>query len=100
MKKILLGLASVLIYIMPANAELTRSVGITAVSSTIDSTVTDDIDSNGTIDTTKNISNDIAYGSIFIEVTNENVGPGSLTFGLDVIPGSAEFESRSVSQQA
>ena len=100
MKKILLGLASVLIYIMPANAELTRSIGITAVSSTIDSTVTDDIDSNGTIDTTKNISNDIAYGSIFIEVTNENVGPGSLTFGLDLIPGSAEFESRSVSQQA
>ena len=65
MKKILLGLASLLIYIMPANAELTRSIGITAVSSTIDSTVTDDIDSNGTIDTTKNISNDIAYGSIF-----------------------------------
>ena len=69
-----------------ANAELTRSIGITAVSSTIDSTVTDDIDSNGTVDTTKNISNDIAYGSIFIEVTNENVGPGSLTFGLDLIP--------------
>lgn len=100
MKKILLSLASLLIFIMPANAELTRSVGITAVSSTIDSKVTDDIDSNGTIDTTKDISNDVAYGSIFLEVTNENVGPGSLTFGIDLIPGSAEFESRSVSQQA
>ena len=99
MKKILLGLASVLIYIMPANAELTKSVGITAVSSTIDSKVTDDIDSNGTIDTTKDISNDVAYGSIFLEFTND-VGPGSLTFGIDLIPGSAEFESRSVSQQA
>lgn len=100
MRKILLSLAMVLIYIMPANAELTRAVGITAVSSTIDSKVTDDIDSNGTIDTTKDISNDIAYGSIFLEFTNENVGPGSITFGLDLIPGSAEFESRSTSQQS
>ena len=99
MKKILLGLACVLIYIMPANA-ITKSIGITAVSSTIDSTVKDDIDSNGTTDTTKDISNDIGYGSIFLEFTNENVGPGSLTFGIDVIPGSAEFDSRSTSQQS
>ena len=100
MKKILLSLACVLIYIMPANAELTRSIGITAVGSTIDSTVTDDIDSNGTVDTTKNISNDVVYPSVFIEFTNENVGPASLTFGLDLIAGSAEFESRSVTQEA
>ena len=99
MKKILLGLACVLIYIMPANA-ITKSIGITAVSSEIDSTVKDDIDSNGTTDTTKDISNDIGYGSIFLEFTNENVGPGSLTFGIDVIPGSAEFYSRSTSQQS
>jgi len=99
MKKILLGLACVLIYIMPANA-ITKSIGITAVSSTIDSTVKDDIDSNGTTDTTKDISNNIGYGSIFLEFTNENVGPGSLTFGIDVIPGSAEFDSRSTSQQS
>ena len=84
---------------MPANA-ITKSIGITAVSSTIDSTVKDDIDSNGTTDTTKDISNDIGYGSIFLEFTNENVGPGSLTFGIDVIPGSAEFDSRSTSQQS
>ena len=100
MKKILLSLACVLIYIMPANAELTRSIGITAVGSTIDSTVTDDIDSNGTVDTTKNISNDVVYPSVFIEFTNENVGPASLTFGLDLIAGSAEFEHRSVTQEA
>ena len=99
MKKILLGIACVLIYIMPANA-VTKSIGITGVSSTIDSRVTDDIDSNGTIDTTKDISNDVAYGSLFFEVTNENVGPGSITFGIDLIPGSAEFDSRSTSQQS
>ena len=100
MKKILLGLATVLIYILPANADVTRSIGITAVASTIDSTVTDDIDSNGTIDTTKDISNDIGYGSLFLEFTNENVGPGSLTFGIDVIPMSAEFDSRSTTQES
>ena len=97
MKKILLGLACVLIYIMPANA-VTKSVGITGVSSTIDSRVTDDIDSNGTVDTTKDISNDVAYGSVFFEVTREGSGPGSLTFGIDFIPGSAEFDSRSTTQ--
>ena len=99
MKKILLGLACVLIYIMPANAA-TKSIGITGVSSTIDSTVTDDIDSNGTIDTTKELSNDIGYGSIFFEVTKEGSGPGSLTFGLDVVPGSAELDARSTTQQS
>lgn len=97
MKKILISLAALLIYIMPANA-VTKSLGITGISSTIDSTVTDDIDSNGSIDTTKDISNDISYGSIFFEVTNEDIGPGSMTFGIDYIPGSAEFDSRSTSQ--
>ena len=84
---------------MPANAA-TKSIGITGVSSTIDSTVTDDIDSNGTIDTTKDITNDIGYGSIFFEVTNEGSGPGSLTFGLDVVPGSTEMDARSTTQQS
>ena len=99
MKKILIGLACVLIYMMPANA-VTKSIGITLVDSTIDSRVTDDIDSNGTIDTTKDITNDIGYGSIFFEVTNEGSGPGSLTFGLDVVPGSTEMDARSTTQQS
>ncbi len=98
MKKILIGLACVLIYMMPANA-VTKSIGITLVDSTIDSRVTDDIDSNGTIDTTKDISNDVGYGSIFFE-GSQDFGPGSVTFGIDLIPASAEFDSRTVSQQA
>jgi len=98
MKKILLSLAIVLAYILPANAELTRAIGLTVSNATIDSTVKDDIDSNGTTNTTKEITNDISYGSIFLEFTNENVGPGSVTFGLDLIPASAEFDSRSTTQ--
>ena len=100
MRKLLLSLALVLMYIMPANAEVTRAIGLTVSGSTIDSTVTDDIDANGSVDTTKDISNDITYGSIFLEVTNENAGPGSLTFGIDLIPASTEFDVRSTSQES
>ena len=42
----------------------------------------------------------LSYGSLFFEVTNENVGPGSITFGIDLIPGSAEFDSRSTTQKS
>ena len=90
-----------LVYIMPANAELTKAIGLTLTGSTIDSTVKDDIDSNGTTNTTKELANDIAYGSIFLEFTNENVGDrGSLTFGIDVIPAEAELDARSTSQES
>ena len=35
-----------------------------------------------------------------LEVTNENAGPGSLTFGIDLIPASTEFDVRSTSQES
>ena len=60
----------------------------------VESTVTDDIDSNGTTDTTKNLSNDITFASIFFErALNEN-----MSVGIDFIPFEAEFESRSTTQ--
>ena len=33
----------------------------------IDSDLSDDIDSNGTTDTTKSVSNDVNFASIFVE---------------------------------
>jgi len=99
MKKILLSLAVVLVYIMPANAEITRALGLTVSSATIDSALKDDVDSNGTIDTRKSLSNDIVYGSVFLEVTND-LGAGSITFGVDVIPMEAEFDSKTVAQSS
>ena len=91
-----------LAYLTSASADVTRSFGITGVSSTIDSTVKDDIDNNGSTDTTKNLSNDIAYASIFVEWTNDSVGSGplSMTFGIDLIPIEAELESRSTTQSS
>lgn len=100
MKKILLSLAFVLAYIIPANADVTRALGVTVSDASIDSKVTDDIDNNGSIDTTKNLTNDTIIGSIFAEITNDGVGPGSLTLGVDLIPMSAELESRTTTQSS
>ena len=100
MKKLLLSLVFLMAYVMPSNAEVTKSFGATITGATIDSTVKDDVDSNGTTDTTKELSNDVAYGSLFFEVTNDSFGPGEITLGLDLIAGDAEFDSRSTSQSS
>lgn len=93
MKKLLLSILIAIAYMLPAAAE--RTIGITLSSATIDSTVSDDVDSNGTTDTTKNISNDVNYGSIFFEASN-----GPVTFGVDFIPFTAEFDARSTTQSS
>jgi len=92
MKKILLSLAFVLVYFMPATAA-DRAIGITLSAAQIDTDLTDDVDSNGSVDTTKSISNDVFYGSIFLEATK-----GPMTFGIDIIPMAAEFDTRSTTQ--
>ena len=72
------------------------SVGFTISSADVESTVKDDIDSNGTTDTTKELSNDLVFGSIFFErEVNEN-----MSVGIDFIPFEAEFESRSTTQSS
>ena len=42
-------------------------MGLTASLAKHDTAVSDDIDNNGSTDTTKDISNDVVFGSIFIE---------------------------------
>ena len=72
------------------------SAGFTISSAKIESALSDDIDSNGTTDTTKDISNDVIFGSIFLErAVNEN-----MSVGIDFIPFEAEFESRSTTQSS
>ena len=41
------------------------TVGITVSNADINSSVKDDVDSNGTTDTTKSLSNDVTFASIF-----------------------------------
>ena len=96
MKKTIIFLFATMLMAFPVNADSKR-IGITGSAATIDSIVKDDIDSNGTTDTTKTISNDIGFGSIFFELSKD-IGPMTLTYGVDLIPFSAEFDSRSASQ--
>ena len=72
------------------------SVGFTISNADVKSSVTDDIDSNGTIDTTQNLSNDVTFASIFAEVALGD----NMSVGIDFIPFEAEFESRSTTQQS
>ena len=74
----------------------TGSAGFTVSLTDVKSTVKDDIDSNGTTDTTKNLTNEVIFGSIFLEkALNDN-----MSVGIDFIPVDAEFESRSTTQQS
>ena len=94
MKKLVLSIIFLLGFATTSYAQV--SVGFTISSADVESTVTDDIDSNGTTDTTKDLSNDVVFGSIFLErALNEN-----MSVGIDFIPFEAEFESRSTTQQS
>ena len=94
MKKLVLSIIFLLGFSTTSYA--TGSAGFTVSSADIKSTVKDDVDSNGTIDTTKNLSNDVTFASIFFEkAINDN-----MSVGVDFIPFEAEFESRSTSQSS
>ena len=94
MKKLVLSILFLLGLV--SNSYATGSVGFTISDADIKSTVKDDIDSNGTTNTTKNISNDVTFASIFFEkAVNDN-----LSVGIDFIPFEAEFESRSTTQSS
>ena len=92
MKKLVLSIVFLLGFSTTVYA--TGSAGFTISTADVKSTVKDDIDSNGTTDTTKNISSDITFASIFFEkALNDN-----MSVGIDFIPFEAEFESRSTTQ--
>ena len=94
MKKLVLSIIFLLGFSTTAYA--TGSVGFTISNADVNSGLKDDIDSNGTTDTTQNVSNEVTFASIFFEkAVNDN-----LSLGLDFIPFEAEFESRSTTQQS
>ena len=94
MKKLVLSIVFLLGFSTTVYA--TGSVGFTVSTGDVKSGVKDDIDNNGTTDTTKNLSNDIIFGSIFFE---KALGD-NMSVGLDFIPFEAEFESRSTTQSS
>ena len=93
MKKIFLTFAFLIGFV---SNSYSATVGFTVSMANIDSDLSDDIDSNGTTDTTKSVSNDVNFASIFVE----NELPNGLVVGFDFIPFEAEFESRSTTQSS
>ena len=94
MKKLVLSIVILLGFATTSYAQV--SVGFTVSSADIESSVTDDIDNNGSTDTTKDLSNDVIFGSVFLErAINDN-----MSIGVDFIPFDAEFESRSTTQSS
>ena len=92
MKKLVLSIVFLLGFSTTAYA--TGSVGFTISNAKVLSGVSDDIDNNGTTDTTRNLSNDVTFASIFLEKALSD----NMSVGLDFIPAEAEFESRSTTQ--
>ena len=77
-------------------------MGISISSNTLDAAGKEDVDSNGTIDATKNVSDKIMIGSIFGEysATGINGSKLALTIGVDYIPFDADIDKRSITQSS
>ena len=97
MKKLIITILGLSLFCFSANA-FEKKIGFSASMAMLDTTVTDDIDSNGTIDTTKDITNDVIIPSLFLEFATDLPNGGKAAFGVDYIPMSAELESRSTIQ--
>ena len=77
-------------------------LGVSVSSNTLDTVGKEDVDSNGTIDATKTVSDDITIGSIFGEysATGINGSKLAMTIGIDYIPADADIDKRSITQLA
>ena len=97
MKKLIIAIFGIVLVSFSANA-IERKAGINVSLASLDTKVTDDVDSNGTINTTKDISNDVVLPSFFFELGGSLPNGGKISAGIDFLPLSAELESRSTTQ--
>ena len=98
MKKIIFLFSTLFLMLSPAVVNAAGlAIGVSASSNTLDTAGKEDVDSNGTIDATKNVSDDITIGSIFAEFTNMGDRFG-ITLGVDYIPFDADIDKRSITQ--
>ena len=100
MKKFLFILSTLGLLLAPAIANAGNwSMGVSLSTNTLDTAGQEDVDSNGSIDDTKNVSDDFSVGSIFAEYTAMGDRMG-LTVGIDFIPFDADIDKRSITQSA
>ncbi|MDC0859311.1 outer membrane beta-barrel protein [Candidatus Pelagibacter sp.] len=99
MKKINSILIGLFLILSPVASQAAGSfaIGVSVSDNTLDTAGKEDVDNNGTIDATKNVTDDFAVGSIFAEFTNMGEKFG-VTLGLDYIPFDADIDKRSISQ--
>ena len=100
MKKYLLILSTTLALLFSPIASFAEvTIGVTMSSNSLDTAGKEDVDSDGTIDDTKNVTDDFLVGSVFLENTimGDKLG---LTIGLDYIPFDADIDKRSISQSS
>ncbi|MDC0518090.1 hypothetical protein OAN68_03025 [Candidatus Pelagibacter sp.] len=98
MKKFLLLISTLALLLSPAIAYAGNfAMGVTLSSNSLDTEGKEDVDSNGTIDDTKSVTDDFMVGSIFAEYTNLGDKFG-ITFGVDYIPFDADIDKRSITQ--
>ena len=98
MKKYLLILSTTLALLFSPIASFAEvTIGVTMSSNSLDTAGKEDVDSDGTIDDTKNVTDDFLVGSVFLENTimGDKLG---LTIGLDYIPFDADIDKRSITQ--
>ena len=100
MKKFLLLISTLALLLSPAIAYAGNfTMGVTLSSNSLDTEGKEDVDSNGTIDDTKNVSDDFMVGAIFAEYTNLGDRFG-ITFGVDYIPFDADIDKEDIAQSA
>ena len=98
MKKLITIVFAIFATMTVSSQAVERAFGINLSYAGIDTQVKDDVDSNGTTDTTKDITNDVGIASIFFEISNSFGERGHIALGVDYIPFSAEWEDRSTTQ--
>tara|TARA_B100000579_G_scaffold406382_1_gene392792 strand:+ start:2751 stop:3446 length:696 start_codon:yes stop_codon:yes gene_type:complete len=100
-RKIFLSISTIILFSITAVQVQANSwgVGIKIDKHTLDTGASDDIDSNGTIDSTKSFEDKATGLSVFVE-RNIETGFGNVAFGINIIPGEVDIDKRSVSQSS
>lgn len=100
-KKIFLPFAAIILFAVSVGHVQAGSwgIGIKIDNHSLDSGVSDDIDNNGTVNTTKTFNDKVTAASIFIE-RNLETGFGNIALGVNYIPWEVDIDKRSISQSS
>ena len=103
MKKTLLFLSALFLMLNPAVSNAgTFGAGFSISDADLDTVGKEDVDTDGTTDATKTVSDTATIGSFFAEYTMMGVMDSRLgiILGVDLIPGEADITKRSVTQSS